>query len=347
MKFSAKQIAAVVQGSIEGDENAIVRQLAKIEEAEEGSLCFLANLKYEKYLYTTAASVVIINNDLKLKNTIASTLIRVPDAYQAFTVLLKTYEQLTQTSKNGVHETACIAKTARLGTNVYVGPYAVIDEFAEIGNNTQVYPHAYIGEHVIAGTDCIFYSGVHIYKYCQVGNHVILHSGTVVGSDGFGFAPNEKGLFDKIPQLGNVVIEDNVEIGANSCIDRATMGSTRIRKGVKLDNLIQVAHNVTVGENTVVAAQAGISGSTKVGKGVMIGGQAGIVGHIEIADHAKVNAQSGVSKSIETKGGAVTGSPAFEYAKSLRSQVIYRSLPELLHRIDELEKKVEELKNGH
>ena len=342
MQFSAAQIAALINGKIEGDPNAPVSSFGKIEEAQNGQLAFLANPKYEEYLYSTKASVIIINDALDLKQPITATLIRVPDAYSAFASLLNTYQKMMQEQLVGVQEPAYISRSASYGQNVFVGAFAYLGENVKIGNNTKIYPNVYLGNNVRVGDNSIIHPGVKIYHDCEIGNHVIIHAGTVVGSDGFGFAPQADGSFQKVPQIGNVVIEDHVEIGANTTIDRATIGSTIIRSGAKLDNLIQIAHNVEIGNSTVVAAQAGISGSTKVGRGVMIGGQVGIVGHINIGDGARINAQSGVSKSIEP-GKAVTGSPAHDYTSTLRSQAISRNLPELQKKIKELEAIIRQL----
>lgn len=344
MKFTATQIAAVVQGKIEGNENTIVHTLSKIEEADEHSLCFLANLKYEEYLYQSKAGIIIISNDLQLKKPVSNTLIRVSDPYASFTLLLKTYEQITAVQKSGIHEKAIVSSSARIGKNVYLGPGVVIDEFVIIKDNVQIFANTYVGEQVIIGANTKIYSNVSLYNRTEIGEQVIIHAGAVLGSDGFGHAPQADGSFEKIPQLGNVVIEDKVEIGANCTIDRATMGSTIIKRGAKLDNLIQIAHNVVIGENTVIAAQAGISGSTKIGKNNMIGGQAGIVGHISTANGVKINAQSGLSKTIKEENIAVTASPAFNYTAALRSQAVFKKLPELQQKIAELEAKIKELK---
>ena len=342
MQFSAAQIAALINGKIEGDPNAPVSSFGKIEEAQNGQLAFLANPKYEEYLYSTKASVIIINDALDLKQPITATLMRVPGAYSAFASVLNTYQKMMQEQLVGVQEPAYISRSASYGQNVFVGAFAYLGENVKIGNNTKIYPNVYLGNNVRVGDNSIIHPGVKIYHDCEIGNHVIIHAGTVVGSDGFGFAPQADGSFQKVPQIGNVVIEDHVEIGANTTIDRATIGSTIIRSGAKLDNLIQIAHNVEIGNSTVVAAQAGISGSTKVGRGVMIGGQVGIVGHINIGDGARINAQSGVSKSIEP-GKAVTGSPAHDYTSTLRSQAISRNLPELQKKIKELEAIIRQL----
>lgn len=336
MTFNAAQIAAIINGKVEGDNNAAVSSFGKIEEATAGQLSFLANPKYEDYIYDTKASIIIINESLVLKQAVTPTLIRVPDAYTAFAALLTKYQEMMQQQLNGIEEPSFIAKSATYGENVYIGAFAYIGEKSKIGNNTKIYPGSYIGNNVTIGDNSVIHPGVKIYNDCVIGNHVSIHAGTVIGSDGFGFAPQADGSFKKVPQLGNVVIQDYVEVGANATIDRATIGSTLIKSGAKLDNLIQIAHNVEVGHSTVIAAQAGVSGSTKLGNGVMIGGQAGIVGHIHLGDGAKVNAQSGVSKSVEA-GKAVTGSPAYDYTSALRSQAVNRRLPELEKKIKELE----------
>lgn len=342
MTFTAAQIALLINGKIEGDVNASVNSFGKIEEAGVGQITFFANPKYEEFLYRTGASVIIINENFQLKKPVGAVLIRVPDAYSAFATLLDKYQQMATRQLSGLQQPCYISSTATYGENVFIGAFSYLGENVKLGNNTKIFPNVVISNHVTVGENTIIHSGVHIYHDCVIGNNVIIHAGTVIGSDGFGFAPQADGSFRKVPQIGNVVIEDGVEIGANTTIDRATIGSTIIKSGAKLDNLIQVAHNVEIGNSTVVAAQAGISGSTKVGKGVMIGGQAGIVGHIQIGDGAKINAQSGVSKSIEP-GKAVTGSPAHDYTSALRSQAISRKLPELEKRIKELESLVKQL----
>jgi len=342
MTFTASQIALLVNGKIEGDANASVNSFGKIEEAKLGQLAFLANPKYEDHLYSTEASIIIVNESLQLKKNVRATLIRVPDPYTAFAALLSKYQEMVTQQMNGIQQPCYIAKTASYGENVFVGAFAYLGENVNIGNNTKIFPGVFIGDNVKIGNATIIHPGVKIYKDCVIGNRVAIHAGTVIGSDGFGFAPQADGSFKKVPQIGNVIIEDEVEIGANTTIDRATIGSTIIRAGAKLDNLIQVAHNVEIGNRTVIAAQAGISGSTKIGKGAMIGGQAGVVGHLQIGDGAKINAQSGVSKSIEA-GKAVTGSPAHDYTAALRSQAISRNLPELEKRVKELEALVKEL----
>lgn len=345
IQFSAAQLAPLIEASIEGDPKVIVHSFGKIEEARAGQLSFLANPKYEEHLYTTKASLIIINNDLVLRQPLAATLLRVKDAYSAFATLLDTYQKLQQSTLTGVQQPSYVSASATLGENVYVGAFAYIGEQVSVGKNSKIHPQCFVGNNVVIGENCVLHAGVKIYHQCVLGNNVIIHAGTVVGSDGFGFAPQADGTLQKVPQIGNVSIEDGVEIGANTTIDRATIGSTIIRKGAKLDNLIQIAHNVEVGDSTVIAAQAGISGSTKIGKGVMIGGQAGLVGHIQLGDGAKVNAQSGVTKSIE-KGKAVTGTPAYDYSQALRSQAISRQLPELEKRIKELESIIKDLKSS-
>ncbi len=342
MTFPAAQIAFLINGKVEGDAQVAVNSFGKIEEAVEGQLAFLANPKYEEYLYSTKASVIIVNETQELRQPINATLIRVPDAYSAFATLLSKYQEIVQQQLTGVQEPSYISQSAKYGDNVFIGAFAYLGENVKLGNNTKIYPNAYLGNNVVIGDNTVIHPGVRIYHDCKVGNNVTIHAGTVIGSDGFGFAPQADGSFKKVPQIGNVIIEDNVEIGANATIDRATIGSTLIKSGAKLDNLIQIAHNVEVGHSTVIAAQAGVSGSTKIGNGVMIGGQAGIVGHIQLGDGAKVNAQSGVSKSLEP-GKAVTGSPAYDYTSSLRSQAIFRNLPEMEKRLKELEALVKQL----
>lgn len=343
MQFTAAQIAMIINGTVEGDPGSAVGSFGKIEEAGAGQLAFLANPKYEDHLYTTRASIVIINAAQELKQPVTSTLIRVPDAYTAFATLLAKYQEMMTQQMTGIQEPSYISKSAKLGDHVFVGAFTYIGEQAQIGNQVKLFPNVFLGNNVKVGDNTIIHPGVKIYHDCVIGKNVTIHAGTVIGGDGFGFAPQADGSFKKVPQIGNVIVEDYVEIGANATIDRATIGSTIIRTGAKLDNLIQIAHNVEVGNNTVIAAQAGVSGSTKIGSNVMIGGQAGIVGHIQIADGSKINAQSGVSKSIKTPNAAVTGSPAFEYTSALRSQAVSRKLPDLEKRIKELEKLVQQL----
>lgn len=343
MEFTAQQIAAIINGRIEGNPSASVRSFGKIEEATSGQLAFLANPKYEEFLYTTRASIIIINENQELKETVAATLIRVPDAYSAFATLLQTYEKLSAGQLTGIQEPSYICKSARLGEQVFVGAFTYVGENVKVGNNVKIYPHSFIGNNVVIGDNCVLHPGVKIYHDCTLGNRITIHAGTVIGGDGFGFAPQNDGTYKKVPQIGNVVIEDDVEIGSNCSIDRATMGSTIIHAGAKLDNLIQIAHNVEVGYHTVIAAQTGVSGSTKIGNKVMIGGQVGIVGHITIADGSRINAQSGVSKSLKQANSVVTGSPAYDYTSMLRSQAVFRTLPEMEKRIAELEQLIKQL----
>jgi UDP-3-O-[3-hydroxymyristoyl] glucosamine N-acyltransferase len=340
MQFSAAQIAMIVSGKIEGNADAAVASFGKIEEAQKGQLAFLANPKYEEYLYKTAASIIIVNETQELKQPLTATLIRVPDAYTAFATLLDKYQQLQTQQLKGIQEPSYIDKTATIGENVLISAFAYIGEKAKISNGAKIFPHVFVGNNVVIGENTIIHPSVKIYHDCVIGKNVVIHAGTVIGGDGFGFAPQADGSFKKVPQIGNVIIEDNVEIGSNTTIDRATIGSTIIRSGAKLDNLLQIAHNVEVGNNTVIAAQSGVSGSTKIGNNVMIGGQVGIVGHLQIADGSKINAQSGVSKSIKTPNTAVTGSPAYDYTAALRSQAVARNLPEMEKRIKELEQLV-------
>lgn len=344
MQFTAQQIATLINGKLEGNPDAKVSDVAKIEEAKEGSLCFLSNPRYEEYLYSSKASIVIVNDTLELAKPVAPTLIRVKDAYSGFALVLEKYnEMVASAGKTGIEQPAYVSPTAKIAADVYVGAFSYIGDNAVIGSGSKICPGCYIGNNVTIGNNAKLFAGVKIYDQCILGNNIVIHSGTIVGGDGFGFAPLEDGSYKKIPQLGNVIIEDDVEIGSNTTIDRATMGSTIIRKGVKLDNLIQVGHNAEIGENTVIAAQTGISGSTKIGKNCTIGGQVGMVGHIHIADGTKINAQSGISKSVVNTNTTINGTPAFDYKSSLKSQAIFRNLPELQHRLQKLEETVQEL----
>ena len=342
MNYSAQQIAILINGKLDGNPDVMVNAFAKIEDAKEGELSFLANPKYEEFLYTTGASIILINNSQQLKQKLASTVIRVPDAYSAFAVLLTKYQETITQQLNGIQQPAYIASTAQWGERIFVGAFTYIGEQVKIGSNVKIFPNSFVGNNVKIGNNCILHAGVRIYNDCVLGHNITIHAGTVIGSDGFGFAPQPDGSYKKIPQLGNVVIEDDVEIGANAAIDRATMGSTIIRKGVKLDNLIQVAHNVEIGTHTVIAAQAGISGSTKIGNHVMIGGQVGIAGHLQIGDENKITAQSGVSKSTKAKT-TLAGSPAQDNISELRSRSLFRNLPELERRVKELESLIKQL----
>lgn len=345
MEFNAATIAGFLSGEIEGDPEVIVNTIAKIEEGSEGALSFLANPRYEPYIYTTKSSIVLVNRSFRPSEKVEATLIRVDDAYEAFASLLRLVDQ-ARPRKKGIHPTAVIEASASLGKDVYIGPYSYIGENCSIGDNCSVYPHTYVGDGTRLGDNCTLYAGVKIYHQCVVGNSCTIHAGTVIGSDGFGFAPQSESEFMKIPQLGNVIIEDNVEIGANVAIDRATMGSTVIRKGVKIDNLIQIGHNVEIGENTVMAGQTGIAGSTKVGKNCMFGGQVGISGHLKIADGTKIGAQSGIPGDVRKENSILLGYPAMDHKDFLRSSVIFRKLPDLKMKVDEMAKEIEKLKKG-
>lgn len=344
MNFTAEQIAEFLEGKIAGDSQISVNTISKIEEAKKGSLSFLSNPNYEKFIYSTEASIVLVNNNFKPSQKINSTIIRVEDAYQSLAKLLELYESHVNAEKTGIEQNVSIDECSEIGNNVYIGSFSYISKNAKIGKNVKIYPQTYIGENVTIEDNTIIYSGVKIYRDCKIGKNCVLHSGVVVGADGFGFAPSEGGRLKKIPQIGNVVIEDMVEIGSNSTIDRATMGSTIIRKGAKIDNLNMIAHNVEVGENTIIIAQAGISGSTKIGKNCMIGGQVGVIGHISIADEVKIAAQSGIGASIKTKGEIVQGSPAYKVRDYQRSYVMFRKLPELKSEIESLKKELQQLK---
>jgi UDP-3-O-[3-hydroxymyristoyl] glucosamine N-acyltransferase len=341
MQFTAAQIATIINGQVQGDASVSVASFGKIEEAQAGQLSFLANPKYQDFLYTTHASIIIVNDNQEIKENIAATLIKVPDAYSAFATLLDAYQKIQQQQLTGIQQPSYIDATAKLAENIFIGAFAYLGEQVVIGNGTKIYPNVFLGDNVSVGENTIIYAGVKIYNDCIIGSNVIIHAGTVIGADGFGFAPQADGSLKKVPQIGNVVIEDRVEIGANVCIDRGTMGSTLIKSGAKLDNLLQIAHNVEVGNNTVIAAQTGISGSTKIGKNVMIGGQAGIAGHLTVGDGAKINAQSGLGKSLKP-GQSVTSSPAYDYNKAIRSQATARNLPEMEKRLKELEELMKE-----
>ena len=345
MQFTAQDISFLLNGTVEGDPSVTVNQLAKIEEGAAGSLSFLANPKYEQFLYTTNASVVIVNNDLQLSGPVTATLIRVENAYSAFSVLLEKYNTF-KLNKKGIEQPCFIHPTAQIGAEPYIGAFAYIGLNTKIGDNCKIYPNVNISDNVTIGNNVTLFSGVTVYFDCVIGDNVIVHSGAVIGSDGFGFAPNPDGTYTKVAQIGNVILEDDVEVGSNTTIDRATMGSTVIRKGVKLDNLIQIAHNVEIGTNTVIAAQTGVSGSTKIGENVIIGGQAGLVGHISIANRTQVQAQSGIGRNITEEGKKWAGSPATLYSANMRSNVVINRLPELEKRINELEKIIAELRKG-
>ncbi len=343
MQFSAAQIAMMINGRIEGDAEATVSSFGKIEEAGEGQLAFLANPKYEEYLYSTGASIIIINESLELKQPVGATLIKVPDAYSAFATLLDKYQQIQTQQLSGIQQPAYIDVTAKVGEQVFIGAFAYLGEKVIVSDGTKIFPNVFLGKNVTVGKNTIIHPGVKVYHDCIIGSDVIIHAGAVIGSDGFGFAPQADGSFKKIPQIGNVIIEDNVEIGANTTIDRATIGGTLIKAGAKLDNLLQIGHNVEVGNNTAIAALTGVSGSTKIGNNVIIGGQAGLAGHLQIADGTKINGKSGVSKSIKTPNTSVTGTPATDYLTSMRAQAAARNLPALEKRVKDLEQLVKDL----
>ena len=341
MEFTAKQIAAYIGGEIVGDENATVSTFAKIEEGVKGALSFLSNPKYASYIYDTQSSIVLVNNDFVPEKPIQATLIKTANAYESLAKLMALYESV-KPKKKGINTMASIATSATIGENVYIGPFVYIGENAIIGNNTIIEANTSIGDNATVGSGCILYNNVTIYHDCKVGNRCILHAGSVVGSDGFGFAPGANG-YEKIPQIGIAILEDDVEIGANTCIDRATMGATIIKRGVKLDNMVQVAHNVVIDEHTVMAAQCGVAGSTKVGNWCMVGGQTGISGHIKIGNQVKVGGHSGVTNSVQD-GKAVMGFPAFEHTQFARASVIFKKLPEMYREMDSLKKEIESLK---
>ena len=342
MEFTAEQIARYVNGTVEGDAGVTVNTFAKIEEGRKGALSFLSNPKYSHYLYSTESSIVLIGKDFHLENPVKATLIRVDNAYECVARLLQLYES-SKPRKTGIDRLASVAQSAKIGKDVYIGPFACIGDEAVVGDGTQIYPHTVVGDNVRIGSNCILYPNVTIYEGCRLADNITIHAGTVIGADGFGFAPSADG-YDKIPQIGIVTIEDNVEIGANTCVDRSTMGSTVIRKGVKIDNLVQIAHNVEVGENTVMSAQVGVAGSTKIGSWCMFGGQVGLAGHISIGDKTSLGAQSGVPGNI--KGSqTLIGTPPMEPKSYFKSQAIFRKLPEMYKELNELKKQIEELKN--
>ena len=341
MEFSAKQIAEYIQGVIDGDENATVHTFAKIEEGIPGAISFLSNPKYTHYIYDTASSIVLVNKDFNPEKEVKATLIRVDNAYESLAKLMNLYEQ-SQAKPTGIHALAYVSPTAKLGENVYIAPFACVGDHAVIGDNTALHPHATVGSGAKVGSNCILYPNVTVYHDCRVGNNCILHAGCVIGADGFGFAPSPDG-YEKIPQIGITILEDNVEVGANTCIDRATMGATIIRKGVKLDNLIQIAHNVEVGSNTVMASQVGVAGSTKVGEWCMFGGQVGLAGHIKIGNKVNLGAQSGVPGNIKD-GQALIGTPPIELKNYFKSSVLFKKLPDMATELNSLKKEIEELK---
>jgi len=342
MEFKAQSIADFLGGTVEGDPNVTVTDVAKIEEGRPGTLAFLSNPKYNKYLYETEASIVIVNETFELESPVNATLIRVPDAYKAFASLLELYQQ-AKGNKTGIENPSFIDTTVQTGKDIYVGAFAYIGKNVKIGNYVKIYPQVYIGDNTIIGDDCILYAGVKIYENTKIGEACIIHSGAVIGADGFGFAPLEDGTYQKIPQVGNVVLEDFVEIGANTTIDCATMGSTIVRKGTKIDDLVMIAHNVEVGENTVMAAQTGIAGSTKVGRNCMFGGHVGIAGHITIGDYVNMGAMSGVHSSIKSNK-TVLGAPAMDIAQAAKVFAVYRNLPQLREQVIDLQKQIAQLK---
>lgn len=340
MEFTAGQIAVLLSGDLEGDSSLKVNNIAKIEEGAPGCISFLANPKYESYIYTTRSSVVLVSKSFSARQKIEAALIRVDDPYSAFTLLLHEYERLTSLSKSGIENPVFTGINSYIGEKGYRGAFSYVGDNCRIGANVKIYPQVYVGDNVTIGDNTILYPGVKIYKNCQIGSHCTIASGAVIGSDGFGFAPQTDGTYKNIPQLGNVIIGNHVDIGANTTIDRATMGSTIIHDGVKLDNLVQIAHNVEIGAHTVIASQTGISGSTKIGEGCVIAGQVGIVGHIRLANKTMIGAQSGIMKTVKEEGTAWFGSPAIEYANQMKSIVVYRKLPELQKRIQDLEKQI-------
>jgi len=336
MKFTAQQIAEILNGTVEGNEEVLVSKLAKIEEGQEESLTFLANPKYTNYIYSTKASITIVDKDFKVEQPITTTLIRVEDARTAFSKLLEYYNMI-KLNKTGIEQPSFVSDSAVIGENIYIGAFSYLGDGVKIGANVKIFPNVYIGENVQIGDNVVLFSGAKIYSDTIIGDRSVIHSGAIIGADGFGFAPNEKGEYSKVPQIGNVIIEEDVDVGAATTIDRATLGSTIIKKGVKLDNQIQIAHNVEIGEHTVIAAQAGIAGSTKIGKHCLIGGQVGIAGHLVIGDKVRIQAQSGIGKNIKD-GEAIQGSPAFGYSDYNKSYVYFKNLPKLAKSINTIEK---------
>lgn len=341
MEFSAKQIAEYIHGTIIGDEHATVHTFAKIEEGMPGALSFLSNPKYTHYIYTTQSSIVLVNKDFEPEQEVAATLIKVDNAYESLAKLMTLYEQ-SRPIRTGIDPLAYVAPTAKIGKDVYLAPFACVGDYAEIGDGTALHPHATVGSHAKVGNHCILYAHATVYHDCRIGNRCILHAGSVVGADGFGFAPTPEG-FEKIPQIGIAVLEDDVEIGANTCIDRATMGATLLHKGVKLDNLIQVAHNVEIGSHTVIASQTGIAGSAKMGEWCMVGGQVGVAGHIKVGNHVTIGAQSGIPGNVKDNT-TLMGYPAIDPKQFARSAAIYKKLPEMYTELGRLQKEIEELK---
>ena len=340
MKFTASQIAGILEGDVEGNPDVEVSKISKIEEGTEGSLTFLANPKYTSYIYSTQASITIVGKDFEAENEITTTLIKVDDAYESFSKILEYYNQVKM-NKTGIEQPSFVAESSSYGEHLYLGAFSYIGENVSIGSNVKIYPGAYIGDNVVIGNDVIVFSGAKIYSESLIGNNCVINSGAIIGADGFGFAPSKQGEYHKIPQTGNVILEDYVDVGAATTIDRATLGSTIIRKGVKLDNQIQIAHNVEIGKNTVIAAQTGIAGSAKIGENCLIGGQVGIAGHITIGNNVRIQAQSGIGSNIKN-GEVIQGSPAFGFSDFNRSYVYFKNLPKIMKNISEIEKKVKE-----
>jgi UDP-3-O-[3-hydroxymyristoyl] glucosamine N-acyltransferase len=338
MKFTAEQIAKILDGVVVGNPSAEVYKLAKIEEGIKGSLTFLSNAKYNNYIYSTEATITIVNKNFEPEQEVATTMIKVDDAYQSFSKLLEYYNQV-KLMKSGIEQPSVISENVIYGENLYLGSFCYIGKNVTIGKNVKIYPNTFIGDNVLIGDNCVFFAGVRVYSETEIGNNCTIHSGSIIGSDGFGFAPHDDGTYSKIPQIGNVILEDNVEVGACTTIDRATLGSTIIRKGVKLDNQIQIAHNVEIGENTVIAAQTGIAGSTKIGKNCMIGGQVGFAGHLVIGNNVKIQAQSGIGKNL-SDGETVQGSPAFNYSDFSKSFVHFRNFPKIISEIEDIKRKI-------
>ncbi len=339
MKFTAEQIASILNGTVDGNPQTEVFKLSKIDEGSEGSLTFLANSKYTPHIYTTEASITIVNADFKPEHKIKTTLVKVEDAYEGFSKLLEYFNQI-KLNKLGIEQPCFISDSAKVGENVYIGAFSYIGNNVILGDNVKVYPNAFIGDNVTIGDNSIIFPGGKVYSDCIIGKNCVINSGAIIGADGFGFAPIKDGSYSKIPQIGNVILEDNVDVGAGTTIDRATMGSTIIRFGVKLDNQIQIAHNVEIGKNTVIAAQTGVAGSTKIGEHCQIGGQVGIVGHLHIGNNVKIQAQSGVGRNVKDNE-ILQGSPSFSYTDWNKSYVYFKNLPKLAKTIDELEKKVD------
>jgi UDP-3-O-[3-hydroxymyristoyl] glucosamine N-acyltransferase len=345
MKFTAEQIAEILGGEVVGNPNAEVSRLSKIEEGTEGSLTFLANPKYINHIYSTKASVTIVNDTFVPETEISTTLIKVDDAYASFSKLLEFYNQV-KLNKNGIEPQSFLSESVKYGENLYLGSFSYVGQNVVLGNDVKIYPNSFIGDNVVIGNNVHIFAGAKIYSETIIGNNCTIHSGTIIGADGFGFVPNEEGIYSKVPQIGNVIIEDNVDIGANTTIDRATLGSTIIRKGVKLDNQIQIAHNVEIGENTVIAAQSGVAGSTKIGRSVMIGGQVGIAGHLTIGNNVRLQAQSGVARNIKDDE-ILQGTPSLGYTDFNKSYVHFKNLPKIVAELEELKKQILNQKNGN